>query len=147
GDVLEGAGDPALGGEKRPHVVAAPTLVGNGAFLRVVEAVDDVEHRRLARAVRADDGADLALPDIQRHAAYGPDAAERQRHVVDRKQDIARLDRGAARGDRLRLYVGFHSAASRSGSARVGYVGMSTMRKSPSTTPLRPSSNVTCVEM
>src|SRR5690606_41091122 len=34
-------------------------------YLRRVEAVDDIEHRRLARAVRPDDGADLALADVE----------------------------------------------------------------------------------
>jgi hypothetical protein len=40
-------------------------LEGDGALLRVVEPVDDVEHRRLARAIRPDDRADLALHDVE----------------------------------------------------------------------------------
>ena len=35
------------------------------AVLRVIEAVDDVEHRALAGAVRADDGQDLVLADLE----------------------------------------------------------------------------------
>src|SRR3712207_7813130 len=42
------------------------TLEGDASLARVVETVDAVEHRGLAGAVRADDGADLALPDVER---------------------------------------------------------------------------------
>jgi hypothetical protein len=53
------------------------------ALLRVVEAVDDVEHRGLAGAVRADDGADLALADVEGDVGDRLHAAEAQRDVVD----------------------------------------------------------------
>ena len=89
GDVLEGAGDALAGGEVGAHVVPALALEGDHAFLRVIEAVDDVEHRRLAGAVRADDGADLALADVEGDVAQRLDAAERQRHVLERQQNVA----------------------------------------------------------
>ena len=55
GDVLEGARDALGRGLVRVHVVALLAEEGDGAFLRVVDAVDDVQHRALAGAVRADD--------------------------------------------------------------------------------------------
>ncbi len=60
-DVLEGPGDALLGRLVRAHLAAAHALVGDGTLLRMVEAVDAVQHRRLARAVGPDDGADLVL--------------------------------------------------------------------------------------
>jgi hypothetical protein len=35
------------------------------ALLRVIDAVDHVQHRALAGAVGADDGADLVLADVE----------------------------------------------------------------------------------
>ncbi len=69
-DVLEGARDAAAGGLDSGRIWARrlPLKVMR-ALLRVVEAVDDVEHRGLAGAVRTDDGAHLALPDVERHVA------------------------------------------------------------------------------
>ena len=58
----------------------------------MVEAVDDVEHRGLAGAVRADDGADLALADIERDVGDRLHAAERERDVLDREQHVAGRD-------------------------------------------------------
>src|SRR5262249_60673349 len=64
-DVLEGARDAAQRRLVGPHRRTRLTLERDAALLRVIEAVDDVEHRGLARAVRADDGADLAFAGIE----------------------------------------------------------------------------------
>ncbi len=91
GDVLEGAGDALRGGFVRAHRLAGDALVGDAALLRMVEAVDAVEHRALAGAVGADDGADLVLAHIEADVGQRLHAAERQRlmfstfeeHVAD----------------------------------------------------------------
>ena len=83
GDVLKGAGDARGGGVVRAHLLACRALVGDDAVLRMVESVDDVEHRRLARAIGADDGADFAFADVERHIADRAHAAERQRYAFD----------------------------------------------------------------
>jgi hypothetical protein len=46
-------------------------------------AGDEPEQRRLAGAVRADDGDPLATFEAQRHAVDGDDAAEAARHRVE----------------------------------------------------------------
>jgi len=51
----------------RPHLLARLAAEGDAAFLRLIEAVDDVEQRRLAGAVRSDNRADLALADVERN--------------------------------------------------------------------------------
>jgi hypothetical protein len=93
-DVLEGAGDALprdlVGAHRFALLAAEPDL----ALLRVVEAVDDVEHRRLAGAVRADDGADLALMHVEGDVLQRLDAAEAQRdaaHLQHRPADGAGL--------------------------------------------------------
>src|SRR6185503_14216986 len=52
-DVLESTGDALPGGFMRIHAAALAALEGNRAPLRVVDAVDDVEHRGFSRAVGA----------------------------------------------------------------------------------------------
>src|SRR5579863_8822054 len=54
-EVLEGARDAALRRGIRPHAVSHLPFERDAAGLRVVEAVDDVEHGCLAGAVWADD--------------------------------------------------------------------------------------------
>jgi hypothetical protein len=96
GDVLEGAGD-ALGGRLvGTHLVARLPEVDDGALLRVVDAVDDVEHRALAGAVRADDGADLAALDLEADAGERLDAAETQADVLDAQESAFRGGPGIA---------------------------------------------------
>jgi hypothetical protein len=80
-NVLERACDAAGGGFVRAHPVARRALEGDAALLRMIEAVDDVEHRRFARAVGADDGADFALADVERDIADRFHAAERERNI------------------------------------------------------------------
>ena len=75
-NILEGAGDTAIGGVVGPHLGARLAFEGDNAFLRLIKSVDDIEHRRLAGAIRADDGADLAFANIERYAADGFDAAK-----------------------------------------------------------------------
>src|SRR6185312_5754794 len=90
GDVLEGSGDALLGGVGGPHAAARLALPGDGAGLRVIEAVDDVQHRGLAGAVRADDGEDLVLADVEADVGQCLDAAEGEADVVrleDRRAD------------------------------------------------------------
>jgi hypothetical protein len=57
---------------------AGRALEGDAAVGRVVEAVDAVQHRGLAGPVRPDDGADLALADVEGHVRERLDAAEAQ---------------------------------------------------------------------
>ena len=92
-DVLEGAGDALAGGDVRRHVAAALALEGDRALLRVIDAVDDVEHRALAGAVGADDGADLALAHVEADVAQRLHAAEGERYVLERQQHLAGRDR------------------------------------------------------
>ena len=58
------------------------------ALLRRVDAGQRVEQRRLAGAVRADDGQDLAAVHLQRDVVEADDAAEAQRHVLDVEDDV-----------------------------------------------------------
>ena len=53
------------------------------ALLRVVHAVDHVEHRALAGAVGPDDGADLVLAHVEAHVGQRLHAAEGERDVVE----------------------------------------------------------------
>src|ERR1700678_2562087 len=59
--ILEGARNAALCRGIRPHAVSDLSLERDAARLRLVEAVDDVEHGGLAGAVRADDRKNLTL--------------------------------------------------------------------------------------
>ena len=69
------------------------------ALLRVVEAVDDVQHRRLAGAVRADDRPDLALADVEGDVLDRGHAAEAQRDVAELHQHVADPALGGRRGE------------------------------------------------
>src|SRR5262249_29798712 len=131
GDVLERARDAATRRLIWPHLGARPPLEGDAPSLRLVEAVDHVEHRGLAGAVRADDGADLALPDADGDVAHRLHAAEGQRDIVDREQDIGGADRLARERP--------HAACSRPST------GISRILTRAAMVPLRPSSNVTSV--
>ena len=56
----------------------------------MVEAVDNIEHRRLAGAVGTDDRPHFALDDIEADILDRPHTAEGQGDVVDIEQDFAR---------------------------------------------------------
>ena len=58
----------------------------HGAGIRLVESSDDVEGRRLARAVRADQSEDLTLGDVERDVVEGDDAPEAAGEVLDGEQ-------------------------------------------------------------
>ena len=59
------------------------------AFLRVINPVDDVQHRAFARAVRADDGADFVLANVEGNVSQRLDAAEAQGNVLKVENDLA----------------------------------------------------------
>ena len=129
GDVLEGARDATAGRFEGPHPRPGAPLEGDGAMIGVIESVDDVEHRGLARAVGADDGADFSLPDVEGNIPQRFDTAKGQRYALDLKQDIAGVRRP-------------HAAFSRESAGC-----MSRILTRAAIVPLRPSSKVTSVEM
>jgi hypothetical protein len=63
--VLEGARHAHLGHLAAVHVAEGLAAKGDAALLRRVDAVDAVQHRALAGAVGADDGADLVLRTLK----------------------------------------------------------------------------------
>jgi hypothetical protein len=91
--VLEDHAHPPLVG-LLPRAVAGdePVADGDGAGVGHLEAGDDPQQRRLARAARPEQGHELALPDLQRRPGDRPRAAER---LVD----VAGPDRGRAAHD------------------------------------------------
>src|SRR5262249_5188930 len=89
GDVLERPGDALFRGLVRDHPAPPHAAERHAAPARVIDAVDDVQERALAGAVGADDRADLALPDLERHVREGRDAAEGERDVLDAEQDVS----------------------------------------------------------
>src|SRR4030095_13902739 len=58
------------------------------SVLRVIHAVDDVQHRALARAVGADDRAHLVLADIEADIGQCLHAPECQRNAVELQDDL-----------------------------------------------------------
>ncbi len=56
---------------------------------RAVEPGDAVKHRRLARAVGADDGGDVAAPCCEGQVRHGRQAAEPHDQILDRQQRVA----------------------------------------------------------
>ena len=64
-------------------------LEDDRAARRVVDPADQVEHRRLARAVGPDDREDLALADVEADIVDGADAAEADREVGHLEQGFA----------------------------------------------------------
>ena len=105
-DALQRAGDPEPGELVRAnpvqHGLAEPHAAGVGAH----EAADDVEQRRLARAVGADDADDLAGRDRQRDVVERRQAAEAHRETVHPQH----LRRFVARGGALIVAVRQSSA-------------------------------------
>src|ERR1700681_844433 len=131
-NVLKGACNAATGRLEWLHPGAGPSLEGDGAAIRMIEAVDDVEHRGFAGAVRSDDGANFALPDVKGNVPQRFHAAKCQRYPLDLKQDFARVGHP-------------HAAFPRGSVAPV--VCKSRILTRAAITPLRPSSKVTSVEM
>src|SRR5215472_16187624 len=85
-DVLEGPRDALLRGFVRVDPAALASPERYRAPLRVIHAVDDVEHRGLARAVRADDGAHLVLAHVEGNPLQRDDTPESERYVLDLEQ-------------------------------------------------------------
>src|SRR6185295_9100140 len=127
-DVLEGARDPQSGGFVRIHVHELLLLEPDLSLLRVIDAVQHVEHRALAGAVRADDGAHFAAAHVEGHVLQRLDAAEGKRHALHRQHHLAR--RGAL------AHAAFLAAAG-------AKVFASRIFRSAEKTPLRPSSYFT----
>ena len=137
GDVLEGPRDALLRGLVRIHIAAPSALEGNRPLLRVVDAVDDVEHRRFAGAVRADDRADLVLPDVEGNALERNHPAEGKRDAVDledRPPDFPACRHVRRKGNQAAFLA-----------AAAPKVFASTICRSADTVPLRPSSKRICV--
>ena len=72
-------------GVVRLHRRARLAAEGDRALLRAVDAVDHVQHRALAGAVRADDGADLVLAHVEAHVGERLHAAEGERDALERR--------------------------------------------------------------
>ena len=87
--VLEGAGDAHLRHLPALHVREGLAAEGDAALLRLVDAVDAVEHRALAGAVGADDGAHLVLAHVERDVGEGLHAAEGERDVAHVQDHLA----------------------------------------------------------
>ena len=71
------------GARDREQVLARE---GDASRRRVVQPAQAVEQRRLAGAVRTDQGADLALLDLEREVCEREDPAELDSHVLDSQQ-------------------------------------------------------------
>jgi hypothetical protein len=85
-DVLEGPGQAGPGDAVRLQPGQVAAVEADAALLGPVQARQAVEQRGLAGAVGADDGEQLARPDLEAHRAEGPDAGEAQVQVVDPQQ-------------------------------------------------------------
>src|SRR5471032_318328 len=76
-DVLKRARNATMRRVMRTHATALRAIETQGALLRPVDAVDHVEQRTLACAVRADQCADLALMGVEGDISDGLHTAER----------------------------------------------------------------------
>jgi len=103
-DVLERSRDAEMRGHVRAHDIVSRTREREGASVGPVDAVDHVQHRALACPVRADDGADLSLGDLEAHVGNGADAFERERDALDTEQR-RRAGDGVAHGDQPTLAI------------------------------------------
>ncbi len=120
-----------------PHPPPLLAEEGDQALLRVIEAVDDVQHRRLAGAVRSGHRRpDFALPDISDtwRIARTPPNVRVMPPTASRTSPTGRSPRS-----------GPHSAASRCSSTPK--TSTSRILTSALIAPLRPSSKVTSVSM
>ena len=85
-DHLEGAPDAALAALRRRQARDVLAVEPDRAFGRRQHARDQVEQRRLAGAVRADQADDLAAADRDRDVAVGDQAAEALRDAAGFEQ-------------------------------------------------------------
>ena len=84
-DALQRPGDPQRGQPVGADPVKRLPAPAHRARRRLDEAADDVEQRRLAGAVGADDAEHLALRDLERDAVQRGDAAKRHRDLAHRE--------------------------------------------------------------
>src|SRR4029079_15064094 len=96
GYVLERPRNAPASSVVRTHLGVRLAFESDTALLRLIESVDDVEHRGLAGAIRPDDGAALAFADVEGNVADRLNPAERQRYVFHRQQHIADRNFGSA---------------------------------------------------
>ena len=83
GDVLEGPGHADPGDLERAHAVQPRLAEADLALGGLVDAGEDVEHRRLAGAVGADDRVDRPGGDGERDVGQRLDGAEADADVLD----------------------------------------------------------------
>src|SRR4029079_8403210 len=86
---LERAGDPLARDLVGLEAADALTREPDVALGRLVDAGDEVEQRRLARAVRPDHAHDLALVDVEVELRHARETAERHRDLLEFEQRCA----------------------------------------------------------
>ena len=82
----------ATGLRQRFHLVVAArraAIEDDSSLGGPIEAGDAVEDRRLAGAIRADQGGDVAAPDIEGQVVDGDEAAEAHGEMLDGQDRIA----------------------------------------------------------
>src|SRR3546814_6299115 len=95
---LESAREALARRDVGAHGPALDAAKLDAALLRMIEAVDDVQHRGLAGAVRPDDRQNLVLADRKGDVAERLHAAERERDVVDLEDRLADMLRAVGHG-------------------------------------------------
>ena len=101
--VLEGARNTLLDNPVRLQSGNVLTCEQYAAVIRLDEAGDKIEERRLAGAVRPNDADDRTRHDVEIDAVHGLNAAERLRQALDLKQRLARVNRAPMKGDKSGL--------------------------------------------
>ena len=99
---LEGAGDPHAADLVRGDAGDVAALQHHLAAIRLRVPGDQIEERRLAGAVRADDGGDAPLLDVQAHVVGGDEARERFAQACGRRASSPALSRQTARAPEQR---------------------------------------------
>jgi hypothetical protein len=103
-DVLEGARDAERGHRVRRLGGQITPVVGDAAAGGGIDAADQVEDRRLARAVGPDQREHLAAPDFEAHLVDREHAPEAHAQVLGRQEDVvAHLSRSDFWNDFCRL--------------------------------------------
>ena len=87
-DILEGARNALARCDVRCHLLAGITLEGDRSLLRMIKTIDDIQHRTLAGTVGADDGANLALANIEADVIENLHHAKGEADVIDLEDDI-----------------------------------------------------------
>jgi len=134
-DILEGAGDALRRGLVRAHAPAGLALPGDRTRLRVVEAVDHIQHRRLARTVRPNHREDLIAPNLDADLVERGDPAKGKADAVGCQNRIT---------DPFHAQLAFLNAIC---SVIGKVVTTSRTLSSARIWPLRPSSKVISVSM